>query len=124
MIYLTVEELLLVAERALGGQEVKVRDLGLLNASVVRPQTNVFGQEAYPTLPEKAAALVQSIAMNHALVDGNKRLALAAVIAFCGMNGQRLSMTNDEAYDFIIRVIVEHLDVPEIAELLRAGGIS
>jgi death on curing protein len=65
---------------------------------------------AYPDLDAKAAALLHSIARNHALIDGNKRLALAAVIAFYGLNGRRLTLTNDAAYDLIINVTSGQLD--------------
>ena len=118
MIYLTLEELLHVAERTLG--EVLVRDHGLLESAVARPQTTVFGENAYPTLEEKAAALLHSVARNHALVDGNKRLALAGTIAFLGMNGLRLTLTNDEAYDLVMAVAAGELDdVAKIASMLR-----
>ena len=118
MIYLTLEELLHVAERTLG--EVLVRDHGLLESALARPQTTVFGEDAYPTVEEKAAALLHSVARNHALVDGNKRLALAATIAFLGMNGWRLSLTNDEAYDLVMAVAAGELDdVAEIASMLH-----
>jgi death-on-curing protein len=109
MIYLTYADLLYVGERALGAQPL-VRDPGLLEAAVGRPRTSVFGEDAYVSHESKAAALVHSIARNHALVDGNKRLALAALIAFLGMNGKRLTLTNDEAYDLIIEVATGALD--------------
>ena len=109
MIYLTVPELLHVAERALAG-EPKVRDIGLLEAAAARPAASAFGNDAYPDLDAKAAALLHSLARNHALVDGNKRLALAGVIAFCGVNGRRLTLTNDEAYDLVMAVADGRLD--------------
>lgn len=109
MIYLTVQELLLVAERALGS-EPKVRDLGLLEAAAARPAASAFGRDAYPDLDAKAAALLHSLARNHGLVDGNKRLALAEVIAFYGVNGRRLTLTSDEAYDLVMAVAEGHLD--------------
>ena len=87
-----------MAERALPG-DVGVRDHGLLQSALGRPQATAFGSDAYPELEEKAAALLHSLANNHALVDGNKRLALAGTIAFLGVNGRRLTLTNDEAYD-------------------------
>lgn len=119
MIYLTLPELLHVAERALGF-EPKVRDLGLLDAAAARPAASAFGQDAYPGLGEKAAALLHSLARNHALVDGNKRLALAGVIAFYGVNGRRLTLTNDEAYDLVMAVADGRLDaVNGIAARLR-----
>jgi death on curing protein len=108
MIYLTLPELLHVAQRTL--DEVLVRDHGLLESAVARPQTTVLGRHAYDTVEEKAAALLHSIARNHALVDGNKRLALAGAIAFLGMNGWRLTLTNDEAYDLVMAVATSELD--------------
>lgn len=90
MISLTLDELLLVADRALAG-DVVIRDVGLLEAALARPRASAFGSDAYATLTEKAAALLHSLAKNRALVDGNKRLALAGTIAFLGLNGLRLT---------------------------------
>ena len=118
MIYLAVEDLLHIAERAIG--DFEVRDLGLLEAAAARPQASAFGEDAYASTVEKAAALIHSIARNHALVDGNKRLSLAAAIAFLGINGVRLTMTNDEAYALIVAVASGHIDdLQDIATTLR-----
>jgi len=115
VIYLTLPELIHVAERTLK-DGVLVRDHGLLESALARPQTTVFGAGAYGSVEEKAAALLHSLARNHALVDGNKRLALAATIAFLGVNGSRLTLSNDQAYDLIIAVAAGELDdVPTIA---------
>jgi death-on-curing protein len=119
VIYLTLPELLHVAERTLGAGYA-VRDYGLLEAALARPRATAFGKDAYPHLDAKAAALLHSIARNHALIDGNKRLALAAVIAFYGLNGRRLTLTNDEAYDLVMSVAAGQLDeVDAIAAILR-----
>lgn len=119
MILLDVEDILHIAERVLPA--VEVRDAGLLEAAVARPSASAFGEDAYPTLHEKAGALLHSLVRNHALVDGNKRLGLASVIAFHGMNGFRLTFTNDEAYDLVIAVAAGELDdVSAIAERLAA----
>lgn len=121
MIFLSYAELLHVAQRAMGEAPV-VRDAGLLAAAAARPQTTVFGDDAYPDLEHKAAALAHSIAHNHALVDGNKRLALAGLIAFLGVNGRRLTLTNDEAYDVIMALATGELDdVPALAERIRGA---
>jgi death-on-curing protein len=121
VIYLTVAELLHVADRTLG-HEYAVRDYGLLEAAVARPRATVFGKDAYPDLDAKAAALLHSVARNHALLDGNKRLALASIIAFYGLNGRRLTLTNDAAYDLVISVAAGELDgVDEIAAILRSA---
>ena len=109
MIFLDVEDLLYIAERATGAP-VEVRDAGLLESAASRPRTTVFGADAYPTVHQKAAALLHSLVRNHALVDGNKRLGLGALIAFYGLNGHRLTMTNDEAYEFVMAVAAGELD--------------
>jgi len=122
VIYLTLSELLHVAERALG-PEVPVRDHGLLESALARPRATAFGVDAYASLEEKAAALLHSLARNHALVDGNKRLALAATIAFLGLNGRRLTLTNDQAYVLVIDIASGQLnDVPDIAEQIGKGS--
>lgn len=118
MIYLELADLLHVAERAIDG-EVVVRDTGLLESALARPRAGAFGADAYADLDHKAAALLHSLAKNHALIDGNKPLALAGTIAFFGLNGRRLTLTNDEAYDLVIAVASGVLDdVEDIAERL------
>ena len=118
MIHLTYGELLHVARRAVA-PDVVVRDAGLLGSALARPRASVLGADAYPTLEEKAAALVHSLVNNHGLVDGNKRLGLAGLIAFLGLNGRRLTMTEDGAYDFIVQIAEGVLDdVETIAECL------
>lgn len=110
-----------IAERATG-QPVTVRDYGLLDTAAARPQATAFRAEAYPGLDAKAAALLHSLARNHALVDGNKRLALAAVIAFYGMNGHRLTLSNDAAYKLVMQVAAGQLDsVDDIAAILKTA---
>jgi death on curing protein len=124
VIYLTLRELVHVAERAVGG-EIKVRDYGLLESAAGRPQATAFGEDAYPDLDAKAAALLHSLARNHALVDGNKRLALAATIAFYGVNGRRLTLSNNAAYQLIMEVAAGELDaVDDIAAMLRTATES
>ena len=96
--------------------------MGLLESALARPQASAFGEDAYPTIHQKAAALLHSLARNHALLDGNKPLALAATIAFYGMNGMRLTLSNDQAYELVIEVAAGGLDeVPTIASLLEAS---
>jgi death on curing protein len=121
VIYLTLPELLHVAERAQGSAP-QVRDAGLLESALARPQATAFGTDAYPNLNAKAAALLHSLARNHGLVDGNKRLTLAGVIAFYGVNGRRLTLSNDEAYDLVMAVADGSVDAVEqiAAELAHA----
>jgi death-on-curing protein len=121
VIFLELDELLRVAERALGIAPV-VRDYGLLESALGRPRASAFGEDAYAGIHEKAAALLHSLARNHALVDGNKRLALAATIAFYGVNGMRLTVTNDEAYRLVMSVATGEVDdVPVLAAMLERG---
>jgi death on curing protein len=123
VIFLELEDLLHVARRTLGGEPV-IRDHGLLESALARPKASAFGADAYPTLEEKAGALLHSLARSHALVDGNKRLALAATIAFLGLNGRRLTFSNDQAYDFVIAVATGALDeVSAIAEKLARYSV-
>ncbi|MBF6332676.1 Fic family protein [Nocardia transvalensis] len=122
MQYLTLQELLNLAER-LGTPEV--RDYGLLDSALARPQASVFGQDAYPDVWQKAAALMESIARNHGLVDGNKRLAWYATWVFLHLNGHRLdaAFDVDEAERFVFDVWEGSLDVPAIAQrLMRFEG--
>ena len=121
MIYLTLPELLHVAERTLG-PGYAVRDYGLLEAALARPRATVFGKDAYPNLDAKAAALLHSIARNRALIDGNKRLTLAAVIAFYGLNGRRLTLTNDEAYELVMSVAAGQLDTADAIAAVLQGA--
>lgn len=118
MIFLDLDDLLHIAHRTLEIEPL-VRDQGLLASALARPQASAFGRDAYPTLAHKAAALMHSVARNHALVDGNKRLALAATIAFVGVNGFAPTFSNDEAYDLVLAVAAGELDdVATIATVL------
>lgn len=118
-----LSELMHVAHRMLG-PEVPVRDPGLLQSALARPQTTAFGADAYSTLEDKAAAFLHSLARNRALVDGDKRLALAGTIAFLGVNGRRLTLTNDQAYELVMAVSTGgKLDeIPEIALRIKRGS--
>lgn len=121
MIFLDLEALLRVARRTLGA-EPEVRDHGLLESELARPRATAFGEDAYPSVHEKAAALLHSLARNNALVDGNRRLALAGMLAFLGMNGLRVTLGDDQAYDLIVAVSTGELDeVAAIAAVLEAS---
>lgn len=115
--YVTLVELMNLADR-LGTPEV--RDYGLLESALARPQASVFGQDAYPDLWQKAAALMESIARNHAMIDGNKRLAWYATWVFLHMNGHPLdrNFDVDEAERFVLAVAQGQLDLPKITEQL------
>lgn len=121
MIFLDLDDALHIAERVLQSPPA-VRDHGLLDSALARPQATAFGADAYSGIHEKAGALLHSLSRSHALIDGNKRLALAATLTFYGINGLRLTLTNDEAYRLVVRVAAGELDdVPSIAAVLERG---
>jgi death-on-curing protein len=117
--YLDLDDLLKIA-RAAADADVVVGDYGLLESALARPRASVFGQDAYPDLHLKSAALFHSLARNHALVDGNKRLAWTACRTFLAINGQWISAPEDERFDLVIRVATGALpDLDKIADQLR-----
>ncbi len=95
-----------------------VRDIGLLDAATARPRSSAFGQDAYPTLALKAAAFVHSVARNHALVDGNKRLAWLATVVFLDINRHLVDLTDDAAFDLVMDVAQGAAEVEDIAARL------
>lgn len=115
--YLTLEDVLSLAEDLGVGP---VRDVGLLDAAVHRPRASVFGRDAYVSLDEKAAVLLESLVRNHALVDGNKRLGWLSLVVFYGLNGIDLDAPDDPAYDLVISVASGQANYPEIAAKLAA----
>ena len=116
--YLSVEDLLEIAAGVI--EHVVVRDAGLLAAAAARPQITVFGDDAYPTFEDKAAALLHSLVSNHALVDGNKRLAWSAARIFCLLNRRDLTYTVDEAEALMLSAASGQLDVPQISAWIVA----
>ncbi|MFI7698763.1 type II toxin-antitoxin system death-on-curing family toxin [Nonomuraea sp. NPDC049480] len=109
-----------MARAAVGGP-IEVRDLGLLQAALLRPQTSLFGQDAYPDLFVKAASLLHSVVANHPFVDGNKRAGWLLAYVFLAKNGVELDPADDdEAYDLVIAVASGKLsEADEIADVLR-----
>ena len=121
--FLDLDDLLLLARRLLGDPP-PIRDIGLLGSAVARPQTTVAGQDAYPTIWDKAAALLQSVVNNHALIDGNKRLGWLTTAVFLELNVSSVaSASNDEVYDLVMAVASGGLDLPAIASSLRSFGV-
>jgi death on curing protein len=102
------------------GDPAPIRDIGLLGSAVARPQTTAFGEDAYPVIWTKAAALLHSIVKNHALVDGNKRLGWLATAVFLQINGIEISRANnDDVYDLVIDIAAGQPTIDAIAERLR-----
>lgn len=117
--YLDLEDLLAITAAATGGK-VQVRDHGLLESALARPRASVFGADAYPDLHLKAAALLHSLCVNHALVDGNKRLAWLATYVFLDINGQTVTTDQRAVVGLVLSVADGSLsDLEKIAEKLR-----
>ena len=120
--FLSVGDILDIAAGVL--DEVAVRDAGMLAAAAARPLTTVFGDDAYPTFEEKAAALLHSLVRNHALIDGNKRLAWSACRVFHLINGRDLTYTVDEAEQMMLSAAAGGMDVAGIAHWLHNHAAS
>lgn len=119
--HLSFIDVIRIAEGVL--PEVSIRDVGLIESAVARPQATVFGDLAYPTLPLQAGALLHSLARNHPLVDGNKRLAWSAMRVFLLMNGHDMVYDIDEAEQLVLEVAQGISDVGDIADWLTRRGI-
>ena len=115
--FLSLEDLLdIVSALKIG----PVRDLGLLNAAALRPQTTLMGQDAYPSTTAKAAALLESLTKNHALIDGNKRLGWAACSVFLSLNALpiRDTVSNDDVYELVIAVASSQITMEHVCATL------
>ena len=113
--YLTLEDVLGLIEDLRVGP---IRDVGLLDSAVHRPQVSVFGADAYPSIDDKAAVLLESLVRNHALVDGNKRIGWLATVVFYGINDLTLEAPDDDAYDLVIAIASGTTTYQQAAELL------
>jgi death on curing protein len=117
--YLDIDDLIDLARNLLGDPP-PIRDVGLLGSAAARPQATAFGQDAYPDLPTKAAALLQSIVNNRALVDGNKRLGWLAAAVFLELNGVKASRaSNDDVYELVMWIAASNPDLREITTTLH-----
>lgn len=92
-----------------------VRDIGLVEGCLARPKTSLFGDEAYPSLSDKAAALMHSVATSHPLIDGNKRSAWALMVTFLAVNEWQVIADTDDAFEFVLHVAQSKLEIPEIS---------
>lgn len=118
--YLELDDLLLLATGLLGDPP-PIGDLGLLGAAAARPRASAFGEDAYPDVFAKAAALLHSIVKNHALVDGNKRLGWVACAVFLDVNDiDPTRASNDDVFELVMRVAAEPIDMAELADQLRS----
>lgn len=116
--YLTLEDLIRLVRRLDVGP---IRDLGLLDAALARPQSSAFGEDAYPSIELKAAALLHSLVRNHALADGNKRLGWLATVVFLDINRHPVDLNDEDAFDLVMGVAQGRFEVEEIADRLSSG---
>lgn len=107
------------ALHAVGRLGFHVRDAGLLASALARPATMIFGSDAYETLELKAASMLESLARNHPLVDGNKRIAWTLTVLFLWVNGYRHRMPTDTAFDLVVGVARGDLELDAAAAIIR-----
>ena len=119
MRYLTVAEVLEINADLMGGQAA-LRDRGLLESAVARPQASAFGGDAYPDIVSKAAALLHSLVLDHPFVDGNKRTAVLAMLVFASLNGFQLRWDQKDALDFVLRLASGDVDLVDVIQFLRS----
>jgi death-on-curing protein len=118
--FIDLDDLIALARRLLGDPP-PVRDVGLLASAVARPQTTVGGDDAYPTIWLKAAAFLQSVVNNHALVDGNKRLGWLATAVFLELNDASVvAASNDAVYELVMQVAESSVTLEVTAGRLEA----
>ena len=121
MRYLTVEDVAQINADLTGAD--LLRDAGLLASAVGRPAQTVFGEDAYPDVYTKTAALFESLACNHAFTDGNKRTAVVAAIAMLNWNGLDFIASDSDVVDVAVAVAEHQLDVPKLAEFFRRYSV-
>ena len=121
MRYLTPEQVLFIHARLIAetGGEHGIRDLGLLLSAAARPQAAFEGNELYPDLYHKAAALMESLINNHPFVDGNKRTGIASAALFLRLNGRLLTTSNEAVVSFVLSIAKGDESVESIAEWLE-----
>jgi death-on-curing protein len=113
--YLDLEDLLQIASRV----GFYVRDVGLLDSALARPRATLFGEDAYPTIQLKGAALMHSVIKNHAMVDGNKRTSWFALTAFLFINGYALEMSADSAVELTLALANDQVNLEEAARIIE-----
>jgi death-on-curing protein len=126
MNYLTAEQVLFIHARLIAetGGAHGVRDLGLLQSAVMRPQAAFDGQDLYADLFTKAAALLDSLVGNHAFVDGNKRTAITAAGLYLRLNGYQLTADNQALVDFTIQCAQRSISLEQMAAWLESHAFK
>lgn len=118
--YIPIEEVLIIHDDMISryGGSFGIRDMGLIESALARPKSSFGGQDLYPGIHDKAAALFHSLIFNHAFTDGNKRTTLTVTARFLSLNGYELKASQEEIVDFPLWVENNHLDIEEIAKWL------
>ncbi len=122
---LTIQEILYLHHRIIeetGGSH-GIRDVGLLEAALKRPNAGFGEYELFPTLHEKIAAFLDALVRNHPFVDGNKRTGLSAAVLTLEMNGFQFNATQREFTEFAVQVATEKLEIEELSGWLQARSI-
>lgn len=119
--YLTLDEVIAIHDSMIDlyGGSHGIRDLGLIQSAIARPQATFGGEDLYPTILQKAAALFHSLIFNHAFVDGNKRTTMTSTSRFLGKNGFKITATQKEFVEFPLKVENQHVGLEEIANWLK-----
>jgi len=121
--YLSVQEVIAInvamIQKYSPREDVGVKDEGMLESAVFRPQSSAFGEEAYPSLFEKAAALFQSLGQNHAFQNANKRTAFTALVIFLRLNGCSFVMDQKAAEDFTVNMVNHHYEFQELTQMIQ-----
>ena len=121
MRYLSFEEILIIHAYQLKyfGGGAGVRDVGLIESAIYRPQTTFDGNDLYPGLFEKAAALGCSIINNHPFGDGNKRSGIHAMLTFLELNGVKINFAFEELVEMTMGIASDRIEEKEVIEILR-----
>jgi death on curing protein len=119
--YLSLDQVIAIHDSMIDeyGGSFGIRDLGLLESALARPQASFAGEDLYPSILDKAAALFHSLIFNHVFVDGNKRTTVTATARFLYINGLRLNASDKELVSFPLKVENKHLSIEEIAKWLQ-----
>ena len=96
-----------------------IKDPGLLEGALARPQTTVFGQDAYPEFELKVAAMMHSIIKNHPMIDGNKRTAWSLAVIFMFMNDYKHNFSEEKSFDLVLGIATDKYDIVEAAKIIR-----